>query len=44
MGLNTDALKFYKKAGFKQEGIQEQGYYNGEYSGFVMMRILREEW
>ncbi len=45
VGLNTDALAFYKKIGFKQEGIQEQGYfYNGEYSDFVMMRILREEW
>ncbi len=45
VGLNTDALKFYKKIGFKQEGIQEQGYYcNGEYSDFVMMRILRQEW
>ena len=31
--------------GFRQEGIQEQGYYyNGEYSDFVMMRVLREEW
>ncbi|MBE5845463.1 MAG: GNAT family N-acetyltransferase [Butyrivibrio sp.] len=45
VGLNTDALKFYKKIGFKQEGVQEQGYYyNGEYSDFVMMRILRDEW
>ena len=45
VGLNTDALEFYKKIGFRQEGIQEQGYYyNGEYSDFVMMRILREEW
>lgn len=45
VGLNTDALAFYKKIGFKQEGIQEQGYfYNGEYSDFVMMRVLREEW
>ena len=45
VGLNTAALEFYKKIGFKQEGIQEQGYYyNGEYSDFVMMRILREEW
>ena len=45
VGLNTDALEFYKKIGFKQEGIQEQGYYyNGVYSDFVMMRILRREW
>ena len=45
VGLNTGALKFYEKIGFRQEGIQEQGYfYNGEYSDFVMMRILRREW
>lgn len=45
VGLNTDALAFYRKIGFRQEGIQEQGYYyNGEYSDFVMLRILRSEW
>ena len=45
VGQNTNALAFYKKIGFRQEGIQEQGYYyNGEYSDFVMMRILRKEW
>ena len=45
VGLNTNALAFYRKIGFKQEGIQEQGYYyNNEYSDFIMMRILRSEW
>jgi RimJ/RimL family protein N-acetyltransferase len=45
VGQNANALAFYKKIGFKQEGIQEQGYYyNNEYSDFVMMRILRREW
>ncbi len=45
VGLNTGALEFYKKIGFRQEGIQEQGYYyNNEYSDFIMMRILRSEW
>ena len=45
VGLNTGTLEFYKKIGFKQEGIQEQGYYyNGEYSDFIMMRILSHEW
>lgn len=45
VGLNINALAFYRKIGFKQEGIQEQGYYyNGEYSDFIMMRILRHEW
>ena len=45
VGLNNNALNFYRKIGFKQEGIQEQGYYyNNEYSDFIMMRILRQEW
>ncbi|MBR6443707.1 MAG: GNAT family N-acetyltransferase [Clostridia bacterium] len=45
VGLNANALAFYRKIGFKQEGIQEQGYYyNNEYSDFIMMRILRSEW
>ena len=45
VGLNAEALAFYRKIGFKQEGVQEQGYFwNGEYSDFVMMRILRSEW
>lgn len=45
VALNTNALSFYKKIGFKQEGLQEQGYYyEGKYSDFVMMRILRSEW
>ncbi len=45
VGQNTNALAFYRKIGFRQEGIQEQGYYyNGEYSDFVMMRLLRSEW
>jgi len=45
VGMNTNALNFYRKIGFKQEGIQEQGYYyNNEYSDFIMMRIIRQEW
>lgn len=45
VGFNTDALSFYKKVGFKREGIQEQGYfYNNEFSDFVMMRILKSEY
>ena len=45
VGMNTNALSFYKKIWFKQEGIQEQGYfYNNKYSDFIMMRILRDEW
>jgi RimJ/RimL family protein N-acetyltransferase len=45
VGFNMPALKFYEKVGFKKEGIQEQGYfYNGEFSDFVMMRILKSEY
>jgi len=45
VGLNTRALTFYERMGFKQEGIQEQGYfYNGVYSDFIMMRVLKSEW
>lgn len=45
VGANTEALAFYNKIGFRQEGIMEQGYYyDGEYSDFVMMRLLRSEW
>lgn len=44
VGFNTDALAFYKKVGFKQEGIQEQGYYyHYKYYDFIMMRILKDE-
>ena len=45
VGLNTRALAFYKRIGFIQEGIQEQGYlYNGSFSDFIMMRILKSEY
>lgn len=45
VGLNEEALAFYRKIGFKQEGILEEAYYyNNEYSDFVMMRILSHEW
>lgn len=44
VGFNTTAIDFYKKVGFKQEGIQEQGYYyNYSYHDFIMMRILKDE-
>ena len=44
VGLNTKALKFYERIGFKKEGVQEQGYfYDGKFSDFVMMRILKNE-
>lgn len=45
VGMNTRALSFYERLGFKKEGIQEQGYFhNGSFSDFVMMRILKSEY
>lgn len=45
VALNAPALAFYRKIGFKQEGVQEQGYlWDGRYSDFIMMRILNSEW
>ena len=45
VALNTQALKYWEGLGFKREGIQEQGYfYNGEYSDFIMMRILKDDY
>ncbi|MCL2286772.1 MAG: GNAT family N-acetyltransferase [Firmicutes bacterium] len=45
VGLNIQALKYWERLGFKKEGIQEQGYfYNGKFSDFIMMRILRSEY
>ncbi len=45
VALNADALRFYEKIGFRQEGILEEAYYyDGAYSDFIMMRILDREW
>lgn len=44
VGFNHSALRFYEKIGFKQEGIQRDGYYyNHRFSDFVMMSILEDE-
>ncbi|MCL2003899.1 MAG: GNAT family N-acetyltransferase [Oscillospiraceae bacterium] len=43
--LNVPAVKYWERLGFKEEGIQEQGYlHNGEFSDFIMMRILKSEY
>jgi RimJ/RimL family protein N-acetyltransferase len=45
VGLNTVAMNFWQKVGFITEGVQEQGYfYDGVFSDFVMMRILKKKW
>ena len=44
VGFNQQAIRFYKRAGFKQEGILRDGYYyNHQYSDFVMMSLLEDE-
>lgn len=43
--LNTRAIEYWERLGFKKEGIQEQGYfYNDRFSDFVMMRLLKSEY
>lgn len=45
VALNIQAMRYWERLGFKKEGIQEQGYYhNGEFSDFIMMRVLKEEY
>lgn len=44
VGFNHQALSFYEKMGFRREGIQRDGYYyDHEYSDFIMMSILEDE-
>ena len=44
VGFNQSALAFYRKIGFREEGIQRDGYYcDHQYSDFVMMSILEDE-
>ncbi|MFZ2189580.1 MAG: GNAT family protein [Candidatus Magasanikiibacteriota bacterium] len=45
--LNKRALKAYKKAGFKLEGVIRQGQFNPQLKSFIdkgIMGILKEEW
>jgi diamine N-acetyltransferase len=45
VGTNERALRFYERIGFKQEGIQRDGYYYAhEYQDFVMMSLLEDEY
>ena len=43
--FNSRAIKAYKKAGFKQEGVLRDGIKDGdEYADDVLMAILEDEW
>ncbi len=43
--LNERALRFWEGLGFKREGVEREGYYcDNEYSDFIMMSILEEEY
>ncbi len=45
VGTNARALKFYEHVGFKQEGIQRDGYFfDHHYQDFVMMSLLEDEY
>jgi len=42
---NERAIRFYEKAGFREEGVQRDGYYyNHKYQDFMMMSLLEEEY
>lgn len=45
VGFNVNALKFWRHLGFKEEGIQRDGYFcDGDYSDFIMMSILEDDY
>jgi len=45
VSFNERALRFWKGLGFREEGIQRDGYKcDGEFSDFVMMSILEDEY
>jgi RimJ/RimL family protein N-acetyltransferase len=44
VSFNVGALKFWEALGFRKEGVERDGYYcNDEFSDFVMMSILEDE-
>ena len=45
VGFNTRALRFWTGLGFQQEGIARESHYcDGQYSDFIMMSILEDEY
>lgn len=42
---NKEAIQFFKKAGYKLEGVQEQGYfYNDRFYDVILFRLLWKEY
>lgn len=45
VGFNKRALRFWEGLGFKKEGVWRDGYFcDGQYSDFIMMSILEDEY
>lgn len=45
VGFNERARRFWEGLGFRQEGVQRDGYCrDGKYSDFIMMSILEDEY
>jgi len=45
VGFNRGALSFWKRLGFREEGVQRQGYFHdGTFHDFIMMSVLEDEW
>ena len=45
VGLNKNALRFWKSLGFKREGVERHAhFYDNKYSDSIMMSILENEY
>lgn len=45
VGFHEEALRFWRGLGFRQEGVQRDGYLvDGGFHDFVMMSILESDW
>ena len=45
VGFNEQALRFWSRVGFRQEGVQRDGYlYDGQYHDFIMMSMLDKDY
>lgn len=45
VAFNEAALSFWKSLGFREEGVQRDGYFHaGKHHDFVMMSMLEHEW